>query len=96
MISYIGGKARIGKWIVPFIPSDIETYVEPFSGMFWVFFNMNLEQYPNLKTVVYNDFNGLNTNLMTSTYKKEMLRIHLRSVKSSSISVKKRYSIRLL
>jgi len=63
MISYIGGKARIGKWIVPFIPKDIETYVEPFSGMFWVFFNMDLENYPNLKTVVYNDFNGLNANL---------------------------------
>ena len=37
MISYIGGKARIGKWIVPQIPTDIETYVEGFSGMFWVF-----------------------------------------------------------
>ena len=64
MISYIGGKARIGKWIEPFIPKDIETYVEPFSGMFWVFFNMDLKDYPNLKTVVYNDFNGLNSNLM--------------------------------
>ena len=64
MISYIGGKARIGKWIVPFIPKDIETYVEGFSGMFWVFFNMDLENYPNLKTVVYNDFNRLNANLM--------------------------------
>lgn len=64
MISYIGGKARIGKWIVPFIPTDIETYVEGFSGMFWVFFNMDLTKYPNLKTVVYNDFNGLNANLM--------------------------------
>jgi len=64
MISYIGGKARIGKWIAPFIPNDIETYVEPFSGMFWVFFNMDLAKYPNLKTVVYNDFNGLNANLM--------------------------------
>jgi len=63
MISYIGGKARIGKWIVPFIPSDIETYAEGFSGMFWVFFNMDLEKFPNLKTVVYNDFNNLNTNL---------------------------------
>jgi DNA adenine methylase len=63
MISYIGGKARISKWIVPFIPKDIETYVEPFSGMFWVFFKMDLNKYPNLKTVVYNDFNGLNTNL---------------------------------
>lgn len=62
-ISYIGGKARIGKWIVPHIPKDIETYVEPFSGMFWVFFNMDLKDYPNLKTVVYNDYNKLNANL---------------------------------
>ena len=64
MISYIGGKARIGKWIVPFIPNNIENYVEPFSGMFWVFFNMDLKKFPNLKTVVYNDYNGLNANLM--------------------------------
>ena len=64
MISYIGGKARIGKWIVPFIPKDIETYVEPMGGMFWVFFNMDLKDYPNLKTVVYNDYNRLNSNLM--------------------------------
>jgi len=62
-ISYIGGKARIGKWIVPYIPKDIETYVEPFAGMFWVFFNMSLKDYPNLKTVVYNDINKLNANL---------------------------------
>jgi len=64
MISYIGGKARIGKWIQNYIPSSIETYVEGFSGMFWVFFNMDLKKYPNLKTVVYNDFNRLNTNLL--------------------------------
>ena len=64
MISYIGGKARIGKWIVPQIPTDIETYVEGFSGMFWVFFNMDLSKFPNLKTVVYNDYNRLNANLM--------------------------------
>lgn len=62
-ISYIGGKARIGKWIVPFIPKDIETYVEGFGGMFWVFFNMDLKEFPKLKTVVYNDYNKLNSNL---------------------------------
>jgi DNA adenine methylase len=73
MISYIGGKARIGKWIVPFIPKDIETYVEGFSGMFWVFFNMNLMDYPNLKTVIYNDFNGLNANLMKCSLQYERL-----------------------
>jgi DNA adenine methylase len=63
MFSYIGGKFRIGKWIRDYIPTDIETYVEPFSGAFWVFFNMDLEKYPNLKQVVYNDYNPLNANL---------------------------------
>ena len=63
MLSYIGGKSKIGKWIVPFYPNDMETYVETFGGMFWCFFNMNLGQYPNLKKVVYNDFNPLNYNL---------------------------------
>jgi len=62
-LSYIGGKSRIGTWIRNYIPSDIETYVEPFSGMFWVFFKMELPNYPNLKKVVYNDFNPLNVNL---------------------------------
>jgi DNA adenine methylase len=62
-ISYIGGKSRISKWITPFIPKDIETYVESHSGMFWVFFKMDLKKYPNLKTVVYNDYNRLNSNL---------------------------------
>ena len=40
MLSYIGGKSKIGKWIVPFYPTDMETYVETFGGMFWCFFNM--------------------------------------------------------
>lgn len=62
-ISYIGGKKRMQGWIVPFIPKDIETYVECFSGQFWIFFGMNLEEYPNLKKIVYNDFNPLNYNL---------------------------------
>jgi DNA adenine methylase len=63
MLSYIGGKSKIGKWIVPFYDKDMETYVETFGGMFWCFFNMDLKQFPNLKKVVYNDFNPLNHNL---------------------------------
>jgi DNA adenine methylase len=62
-LSYIGGKSRIGTWIRNYIPNDIETFVEPFSGMFWVFFRLELSNYSNLKTVVYNDFNPLNVNL---------------------------------
>lgn len=63
MLSYIGGKSKIGKWIVEYYLEDMETYVETFGGMFWCFFNMDLEKFPNLKRVVYNDFNPLNYNL---------------------------------
>jgi DNA adenine methylase len=63
MLSYIGGKSKIGKWINEYYPKDMETYVETFGGMFWCFFNMDLKLYPNLKEVVYNDFNPLNHNL---------------------------------
>lgn len=62
-VSYIGGKSKMRSFIVPFIPKDIETYVEPFSGQFWIFFGMKIEDYPNLKKVVYNDINPLNCNL---------------------------------
>lgn len=63
MLSYIGGKSKIGKWIVDYYPQDMETYVETFGGMFWCFYNMDLQKFPKLKTVVYNDFNPLNHNL---------------------------------
>lgn len=62
-LSYIGGKSKIGTWIRNYIPNNIETYVEPFSGMFWVFFKLNTPSFKNLKTVVYNDVNPLNVNL---------------------------------
>jgi len=35
--------------------------------MFWVYFNLNLRKYPNLKNVVYNDYNRLNANLFDCT-----------------------------
>jgi DNA adenine methylase len=73
MLSYIGGKSKIGKWIVEYYPTDMETYVEPFGGMFWCFYNMDLKKYPNLKEVVYNDFNPLNYNLFTCLSNPERL-----------------------
>ena len=27
MLSYIGGKSKIGKWIVDYYPTNMETYV---------------------------------------------------------------------
>lgn len=65
MLSYVGGKSKIGKWIVPYYPKDMEVLCETFSGMYWCFFNMNLDEYPNLKKIVYNDFNPLNYNLFS-------------------------------
>jgi site-specific DNA-adenine methylase len=69
MLSYIGGKSKIGKWINEYYPKDMETYVETFGGMFWCFFNMDLKLYPNLKEVVYNDFNPLNHNLFSEPFR---------------------------
>ena len=62
-LSYIGGKSKVGIWVRSFVPKDTEIYVEPFSGMFWVFFKLELPTFKNLKKVVYNDVNPLNVNL---------------------------------
>lgn len=63
-LSYIGGKSRIApKLIVPNVPRDLEIWCEPFSGMFWTFFSLPLEEFKNLKKVIYNDFNPLNVNI---------------------------------
>ena len=80
MLSYIGGKSKIGKWIVPFYDKDMETYVETFGGMFWCFFNMDLTQFPNLKKVVYNDFNPLNYNLFQCIKNPEQLLESINSI----------------
>ena len=63
MISYIGGKSRMAKWIGEFIPEDIEIYVEVFGGAFWVYVNGEVHEKPKLKEVIYNDFNRYMVNL---------------------------------
>jgi DNA adenine methylase len=86
-MSYIGGKSRVGKWIVPYYPDDIETYVECFSGMMWCFFNMNLEDYPNLNKVVYNDINPLNYNLFQCIQNPSELQRALDSISVQQVGV---------
>lgn len=80
MLSYIGGKSKIGKWIVDYYPLDIETYVETFGGMFWCFFNMDLKKFTKLKNVVYNDFNPLNYNLFQCIQNPEQLLIEINNI----------------
>ncbi|MAG52640.1 MAG: hypothetical protein CMH62_01620 [Nanoarchaeota archaeon] len=63
MISYIGGKSRMAKWICKYIPDNIETYVEIFGGAFWVYVKGDIHEKPQLKEVVYNDKNRFMSNL---------------------------------
>jgi DNA adenine methylase len=73
-VSYIGGKSKIAPaFIIPNIPKDIETFVEVFSGQFWTFFRMDIEEYPKLNTVVYNDINPLNYNMYICLKKHQKL-----------------------
>ena len=87
MLSYIGGKSKIGKWIVPFYDKDMETYVETFGGMFWCFYNMDLKQFPNLKKVVYNDFNPLNYNLFKCIQNPEELLKAINDIECQQVGV---------
>lgn len=63
MLSYFGGKSRIGKFIHEHIPKDINNFNSVFGGMMWELFSANLDDYPNLETIRYNDFNPVNSNL---------------------------------
>jgi DNA adenine methylase len=87
MIPYVGGKKKMQSWIIPNIDKDIEVYCEPFSGQFWIFFGMDLTQYPNLKQVVYNDFNPLNYNLFKCVQNPSELQRALDSVPVQQLGV---------
>lgn len=58
MISYIGGKSRMAKWIGEYIPEN-KTYVEVFGGAFWVYINGEISS----NRIIYNDKNRLMANL---------------------------------
>ena len=87
MLSYIGGKSKIGKWIIDYYPSDMETYLETFGGMFWCFFNMALTKFPNLKKVIYNDFNPLNYNLFNCVQNPQELQRALDAIQVQQVGV---------
>lgn len=62
MVSFFGGKSKMSEWIYQFIPKDITTYAEPFSGAFWVYFDTKLN-YSHVKNIRYNDINKFTANL---------------------------------
>lgn len=65
LIPYLGEKYRFANFITPYIPKDISTYVEPFSGMYGVFFSLDHTKYKETK-FIYNDMNKLNYSLFRS------------------------------
>lgn len=62
LIPYLGEKSKFANFISPNIPTDIKTYVEPFAGMFGIFFSLDFYKYRGVR-FVYNDINFLNYNL---------------------------------
>jgi len=52
MFSYLGGKKFQAKWISSNFPIH-KTYIEPFGGAYWVFFQGNINSDLN----IYNDYN---------------------------------------
>ncbi len=59
LVPYLGEKSKFANFITPNIPEEISTYVEPFGGMFGVFFALDFTKFKNVN-FVYNDQNHLN------------------------------------
>lgn len=64
LIPYPGEKSSIANFITPRIPTDIGTYIEPFGGMFGVFFSLNFMKMKRVR-FVYSDIDYLNYNLFS-------------------------------
>ena len=61
LTGYFGGKNSMSEWIYSYIPKDIKTYVEVFSGSFAIYFN---EDFSHCDRIIYNDANKWQTNFM--------------------------------
>jgi DNA adenine methylase len=59
LVPYLGEKSKFANFIVPNIPKNISTYVEPFGGMFGIFFALDFTKYKDVD-FIYNDKNNLN------------------------------------
>jgi len=65
----------------------MEIMTEAFGGMMWCYFNMDLSKYPNLKKIVYNDFNPLNYNLFKCVQNPSELQRALDSIPVQQLGV---------
>ena len=63
LFPYLGEKTKFSQFIIPNIPTNISTYVEPFGGAFGIFFSLDQDKYTQVD-FIYNDINKLNYNLL--------------------------------
>ncbi len=80
LLPYIGEKTKLSSFIIPHIPKDITTYVEPFGGMFGIFFSLNFMRFKDVK-FIYNDINFLNSNLFNQLKENDNLIEEINQIK---------------
>ena len=91
ILPYIGEKSKFSNFITPNIPENLSTYVEPFSGMFGVFFSLNYDDY-QFNNYVYNDINDLNSNLFEHLKKSDFIKtVNIISVDESKFKLAHNY-----
>lgn len=74
LIPYLGEKSKFANFIVPNIPKEISTYVEPFGGMFGIFFALDFMKFVDIQ-FVYNDKNHLNYLLFKNLKNQEFIEL---------------------
>lgn len=62
LTGYFGGKNSMSSWIYSYIPKNIKTYCEVFSGSFAIYFN---EDFDHCENIIYNDANKWQTNFIS-------------------------------
>jgi len=62
MIRYIGAKNPLKDWILESCPQNPINWIEPFGGMFSIFFTLDLNQFPHTR-FIYNEVNPHHLNL---------------------------------
>jgi DNA adenine methylase len=72
MIPYLGNKSQLSDFLKQYVPKNPKIWVEPFGGVFGLFFTLDLKEYQDTQ-FIYNDINPLNCVLFENLKKKEFL-----------------------
>ena len=77
LLNWVGGKRLLRKRIAPLVPTDIQSYIEPFGGAGWVLFYK--DRWADLE--IYNDLDGRLVNLF------RIVKYHPNALKEELISL---------